>query len=280
MKFAFHMRQPFEKTLKVANAMRAGAARYGDNIAIHENFKGVEDVDGLILFGIGGESAIYWDEYRRAGKHIVFVDKGYSRMPYFRVSVNGFQPYDFINRKYCASGRLAQLGLNFKDLRPSGEHILLDGASNKYCLWNRLGYWVDWGQYMVDCIRKASDRPIIYRPRPSHNPAPSIKGAILSTGILADDFAKSHIVVTHGGNIAWDAIIYGLPVFTIDDKSFASPIAETDWNNLHKPRLIKAKKVNQWAANVAYCQYTLEEMASGLAWPRIKSELGGGFDED
>lgn len=280
MKFAFHMRQPFEKTLRVAAAVKAGALRYNDHVEIIEGFNGVEDVDGLILFGIGGESAIYWDAYRRAGKSVVFIDKGYSRMPYFRVAVNGFQPYSFVARKTCAHGRLKELGLNFPDLEPRGEHILFDGASNKYCLWHRLGHWVDWGQHIVNLIRQVTDAPIIYRPRPSHNEPVAVDGAELSTRPLSEDLARARVVVTHGGNIAWDAAQVGVPIFTLDKESFASPIACTDFNDLWQPRCARSKVVTQWAANVAHCQYTLSEFASGLAWAYVKSEIKDNFDED
>lgn len=133
---------------------------------------------------------------------------------------------------------------------------------------------------MVDSIRGVTDRPIIYRPRPSHNAAVQLQGATLSTGPLADDLARSAVVVTHGGNIAWDAAQAGVPLFCINEFSFAAPIAELDWICLGMPRGVSKERVEKWAANVAYCQYTISEFASGLGWAHIKSELRGGFDED
>lgn len=280
MKFAFHIRQPFTKTMNLAAALQAGAKCYGDDVRIIEGFNGIEDVDGLILFGIGGDSRSYWDAYREAGKRTIFLDKGYSRMPYFRVAVDGFNPYSFISRKKCPPGRLHSLGHSFNALQPKGEFVLLDGASNKYCLWSGLGDWIEWGQHMVECIRNVTDRPIIYRPRPSHNGAVAVRGATLSTDPLADDLAKAAVVVSHGGNIAWDAAQAGVPIFCINEFSFAAPIAELDWICLGMPRGVSKERVEKWAANVAYCQYTISEFASGLGWAHIKSELGGGFDED
>lgn len=281
MKFAFHVRQPFQKTMLMANAIKSGAAAYGDDVRIIEGYpNGVEDVDGLILFGIGGESGIYWDAYRKAGKPVVFIDKGYSRMPYFRVAIDGFQPTRFVRRKSCTDDRLRRLDLRFDNLAPKGDYILFDGASNKYCLWHRLGYWVDWGQHIVDIIRQNSDRPVIYRPRPSHNTPTALRGCTLSTGPLEQDLQRAYVVVTHGGNIAWDAAIAGVPVFSIDPDSFAAPIAETSWESVGTPRLVKAKKLHRWASSVAYCQYTIDEFANGIAWNHIVKELRGGFDED
>lgn len=271
MKFAFHMRQPFTKTIAMADAVKRGAAMHGDIFKAIEGYTGVRDVDGLVLFGIGGHSRLIWDAY--AGKRRILIDKGYTRSPYYRVSLDNFQPLDYMERVQRPDDRLAKLNIQFQKYKGKGNAILFDGASNKYCLWMGLGDWIEWGESVVAKIRQHTDRPIIYRPRPSHNELVAIKGAELSVGPLADDLARSAVVVSYGGNIGWDAAIAGVPHFAIGD-SIARPISETDWNMLDDP-LIPDRR-NAWASNVAYCQWTLEELASGEAWGYIKAEISRG----
>lgn len=268
MNFAFHMRQPFTKTIAMADAIKRGAAVHGDSVKAIEGYTGVRDVDGLILFGIGGHSRLIWDAYE--GKQRILIDKGYTRMPYYRVAINDFQPLAYMERVQRPNDRLSKLGIRFKKYDKLGNAILFDGASNKYCLWVGLGDWVEWGQSVVDRIRQYTDRPILYRPRPSNNEPPKIKGARLSVGPLINDLGCSAVVVSYGGNIGWDAAIAGVPHFAIGD-SIARPISETDWNMLDDP-LIPDRR-NAWASNVAYCQWTLEELASGEAWGYIKTEI-------
>ena len=268
MNFAFHMRQPFTKTVAMATAVRRGASVHGDTVQILEGYTGVADVEGLILFGIGGHSRHIWDDYD--GKHRILIDKGYSRMPYYRVAINYFQPLAYMDRIQRPDDRLARLGIKFQKYKGEGDAILFDGASNKYCLWMGLGDWIAWGESMVAKIRHHTDRPIIYRPRPSHNEPVSINGAELSGGPLADDLARSAVVVSYGGNIGWDAAISGVSHFAIGD-SIARPISETVWERLDDP-LIPDKR-NAWAANVAYCQWTIDELSSGEAWGYIRQEI-------
>lgn len=272
MRFVFHMRQPFTKTVALCQAITAGAAKLGDEVIAIEGFHEVEDVDGLILFGIGGESKQIWNAYKDAGKALVFLDKGYSRSPYMRVSVGGFQPLPYIERSRNCDNRLMELGVNPKKCKPRGDAILFDGASNKYCLWEGLGDWIEWGRSIVAKIRENTDRPIIYRPRPSHNEPSKIKGAELSIGPLADDMNQAAVVVSYGGNIGWDAVIGGIPHFAIGN-SCARPLSETDWSQIGTPRIYSREEQRQWASNVAYCQWTLAEWESGVAWAMVKQEI-------
>jgi hypothetical protein len=274
VQLTFHLRQPFRKAKALAHAVQRGAAKHGDTVEIEYGFEQVR-VGGLVLFGIGGMAREIYDAYRMAGRPIVFWDKGYSRGDWYRVAVNSFQPLDYFQADRPPD-RLAQLGLNPVPYEVRGDAILLDGASNKYCLWQGLGNWIEWGQSIVDKIRQHSDRPIIYRPRPSHNLAldpPRITGATLSEGgPLVDDLRKSALVVSYGGNIGYDCALAGVPHFAIGD-SIARPISETAWAKVGDPFIPDWAAHRQWLSDVAYCQWRIEEIESGLAWAEIKGRL-------
>lgn len=276
--WAYHYRQPFTKQLALCEALQRGLARYGERVEAVQGFEGVRDVDGLLLFGIGGESKSIYDAYKAAGKRIVFFDKGYPRGGYgmYRVAVDDFQPLHYLMGTPRRRDRLDAMGkyvrfLRYED-RKKGEAILFDGASNKYCLWQGLGDWIEWGASVVQRIRQFTDRPIIYRPRPSHNAAVQVPGAELSQGQLADDLARAHVVISFGGNIGWDCVIAGVPHFAMGD-SVARVVSETSWDLIDKPFIPHSSLRLQWASNVAYCQWTLEEFAGGLAWETITEQL-------
>lgn len=282
MRFAFHYRAPFSKQLALLEAVTAGAAKHGDEVAGEEGFGEVRDVDGLVLFGIGGNSREVFDAYQNAGKHVVFWDKGYTRGGgWFRVAVNEFQPHAALKQEWPAD-RFKALGINLPWYSTRGSHILFDGASNKYCLARNLGDWISWGYTMLQRIRGMTDLPIIYRPRPSHNneleqsrlmaTAKAVRGVELSQGPLAADFDRTRIVVSHGGNIGWEAALHGLPHFAIGD-SIARPISETDWHRLPSPYIPVERERREWCNAVAYQQWTLPEIASGEAWRHIRGML-------
>lgn len=273
MRFAFHYRMPFTRQLLLLEAVQAGAERHGDVVTGVPGFDAVEDVDGLVLFGIGGISREIFDAYRNAGKRVVFLDKGYFPRGMFRVAVDDFQPRLRMKR---SPERFEALGLMPRPYGWTGDtHILFDGASNKLCLWLGLGNWIEWGAAMVERIRAHTDLPIIYRPRPSHNEAVAVPGAELSTGPLFEDFARARVVVSWGGNIGFEAVVAGVPHFAIGD-SVARPLSETRWDRIGEPCTPEEAARLQWLADVAWCQWSLAELADGTAWRVIREELDAG----
>lgn len=275
MKFAFHIRAPIARQRVLAEALAAGAALSGDTIEIHEGFKEVLDVDGGIVFGIAGIGADHprlpFDAYQKAKKHLVFFDKGYTRNDCVRVAVNCFQPLEFVGNAKMSTDRYHMLKLRpnaFGKLLPA--HVLFDGASWKYCEWQGLGDWGEWGQKMVNKIRQHTKSPILYRPRPVREGIPPITGAIPSNMALDFEFMRTRLVISYGGNLGFDAIVSGTPHFAIGD-SIARCMSETDWNRLAGPYIPPHLERLQWFANVAYLQWFPQEIADGTAWKFIRT---------
>lgn len=275
MRFAYYLRNANQRTL--ATAVMVGARIHGDEVHVVQagDSAALPHVDGLIFFGIGGDAKTVHDEYRAAGKRVILLDKGYTRRTHVKVSVDAFQPLAYFQRTPRPPDRWRSLGIVHSGYRMrASDAILLDGASNKYCLWNELGDWAEWGQATIDRIRANTPQPIIYRPRPSHNDMPVVKGQGVSAsgGVLKEDFARSRVVVSHGGNIGFDAVVNGVAHFAIGD-SIARPLSETDWRKVGVPRYPSAKEQYQWLCDVAYCQWTIDEFADGRAWRHVRGVI-------
>lgn len=270
----FHYRaQPSRKQNAILAAVTEGAERQGDMVLGVEGFHRVLPGDGAILFGIGGIAKSIYDAYRAAGIPTILIDKGYTRNEHYRVAVKDFQPLAYMQERRHPGDRFKRLKIELKPYEWSGDAVLFDGASNKFAMWKDLGDYRDWGAAMVMQIRAHTDRPIIYRPRPTHNEDHPVPGAEFFAGrSLDEDFARAYVVVSYGGNIGWDAAVAGLPHFAIGD-SIARPISETEWANVAQPRLPSDAERLQWACDVAYQQWNLEEFRSGEAWDYIRRLL-------
>lgn len=268
MKLAYWLRHSkSEKQLKLQSAICAGY-RQIQTVTAPE----VSDYyDGIVMIGIGGLSRKVYDSWLAAGKVVIFLDKGYTRGDNLRVSVNSFQPLAYFQKHKQPSARFDKLGLKVQPYSTKAERrsILLDGASNKYCVWHGLPHYHDWGMQVVSKIRQHSTLPIIYRPRPSHNEEKRIAGTKFSLGRdLQYDFDRAKVVVSHGGNIGFDATVAGIPHFAIDE-TIARPISETDWNKLDRGFTVDDKTRHQWFCDVAYCQWSAAEFESGAAWEYV-----------
>lgn len=268
MRWAYHYRKPFTRQLALCAAFQKGCKHYGHEVISVEGFSGPRsDVDGLILFGIGGVSREVFDSYLRAGKAALFVDKGYTdRAAMFRVAVNSFQPIEFVSHARKSRDRLDRMGIELKPYEPRPDgYVLFDGASNKFCLWQGLGDWQQWGERTRRELQLHTKRPIKYRPRPSHN----IRETLAP---FAQDLAGAALVVSYGGNIGYDAVVAGVPHFALGD-SVARPLSETDLRKLDQLRIPSDGDRLQWLSNLAHCQYSLDEIASGAVWPHVTEQL-------
>ena len=281
MKFALHVIPP-PKAARMAlyESVTAGATKCGDEVYIVNNYNGVPEGDGTIIYGIAGQAArIIFDQYLAAGKHVLFFDKGYTRVDALkrsmvRVAIDSFQPLAYLDKIARPLDRLRLTGVVAEPYYklPKGDSILFDGATNKYCQWYGLGNQVDWGTSIIERIRQHTDRIVIYRPRPDHNPTPVIYDVHTSLCPLQEDLSRAHVVVSHGGNLGWDAVVAGRPHFAIDI-SIARPMSETRWSHLDTPYVPVNGARQQWMANVCYCQWTFDELADGAGWRIIKQQL-------
>lgn len=282
----------------VAEAVREGCRIGGERPFIFSDHQQIATADVVVLFGIGGDAKAVWDAAKRTGKRLVLLDKPYIRQwksttrPRYwllRVAVDAFQPLNYFQRVRRSPDRWNALDIAIKPygkrdhvslLATPAASILFDGASNKYVAWNALGngvgtdldQWAEWGQRMVDRIGQYTTLPIKYRPRPSKNQVPSIRGALVSTISLEHDFALCDLVVSHGGNIGYDAVVAGIPHFAIGD-SIARPLSETEWRRIQIPVIPPEDVRSQWLADIAWCQWNLDEFRAGAAWAYIRETM-------
>lgn len=291
MKVAYYLRQPDNEDHKrVAHSVMRGVTVTGDKPLLFTKGANVAAIahehDVLVFWGIGGDAKQVQDTFKRYGKRTVILDKPYTRNPpgcedkprYWmsRVSVDTLHPTSYFQRKPRNPDRWANLRIPVKPYllkhMSNRGFILFDGASNKYCLWQDLPPWPEWGQQIVDKIGEHTKRIIVYRPRPSHNLAPIVHRASLSTRPIEEDFAYAGIVVSHGGNIGYDSVIRGIPHFAIGD-SAARPLSQTDWSKLDQPYMPTEEQRDQWLWDLAYCQWSIDEFAEGTAWRYVRETL-------
>jgi hypothetical protein len=114
---------------------------------------------------------------------------------------------------------------------------------------------------------------VAYRPHPvasergSDRPPP---GAELLGGGLAEDFAAARVVVTFNSNLGVDAALAGVPVIADDDGSMARLVATNDVRMADvAPPPFQSPAYGAWLRDLAYAQWTLDEIAAGEAWAEL-----------
>lgn len=111
---------------------------------------------------------------------------------------------------------------------------------------------------------------IRYRPHPivlerSPDSVKPIEGTILSTRSLTEDLKDAGCAVTYNSNTGVDAILAGVPTVAVDPGSMVYHLA---MHNINEQPIRPDR--TQWAYNMAYCQWSSEEIQNGDAWEHLK----------
>ena len=206
--------------------------------------------------------------------------------------------YDYIKgaADYCnknsPSDRWNQLKLKMKDWRKTGDHVLLlgdveDGIGMKHIDDNIRR---DFFYQTIVKIRQYTDRPIVFRVHKNEkrryedifengkwkNIKRSDMSGVPAAGksntknTIDKDLENAWCTVSLTSNGAVDSIFHGVPVITNDKISASYDVAEHDIANIENPKTCDR---TQWAYDLAYAQWTVEEMRLGMPWRHLRNDF-------
>lgn len=277
-----------DREYAISEAFQKGVIRHGDKCRIlpTADIEGIDSwADVACCLGVKGYSHLIMDSYLNAGKHFVYIDKGYlsgakgPRSKYCRVSVDSFQPLEYFQAFPRPDDRFKALQINLKPT-PHGKNIIIAGGSLKYAQWHSFNgrYGMDpmttWAFDVINYVAEKSTHPIVYRPKPSWQDAQPLPGARFSRAPITidDELANAYCLISYGSNAAVDAVIAGVPVVITGD-GIVKPLSRNTLkyiNDLYYPT--DAERY-QFLCDVAYQQWNLDELRSGLAWSYIKPQI-------
>jgi len=227
------------------------------------------------------------DKCRHLGKPVLVIDSGWIRRgEYYAVGLGGINyEADFKNANSPAD-RFDRLGVEIKPWREGGEYVLLCGQ-RRIDITLPCDPW-QWASVMRDVVRSVTDLPILYRPYPSEPKVYArIDGTLPSRGSLEDDLAGAAMLVTHTSNVVVQALLDGIPCVTtgkgVADRvvsiglkpepepplpAWARGKAALIRHVLDAPRHTLPDRV-PFFNDLAYAQWTKDEMESGLPFRRL-----------
>lgn len=278
--------KPRERIL--ADAFTEGCRAHGDQTEVRPLQPQIEVADCDIAVMVGVKSRELFRAHWTRGIHTVLLDKGYCRSAlagpvkeweYWRVAVNGHHPTRYLMSTMRDFDRIERLHIDQLPWRKrAGNHILIAGSSSKYHEFYGLKHPNAWTTKLVAAIREFTDMPIVYRPKPSWREALPIDGTIWSGGdqSITQALTNAHVLITHGSNACFEAVCRGIPCIILGD-GVAKPISDTEIKSLsiEAPLMCTPSQKAHWFANLAYCQWTRAEFASGDAWKIIKGQIYG-----
>jgi hypothetical protein len=251
----------------------------------------------LLHYGFDGsrESSIAgaFSDYVAAGLKAVYVDLGYFKNraalgrygDYHRWSINARHPNAHFQLRKHDSSRADALGIVLRAKMSQGRNIVLCGMSPKAAAFDGVP---GWEEAAVVELRKHTERPIVYRPKPqrtirsgrkaapgamSNGQLPPIDGTLYSDPLnrkLEHELADAWAVVSHHSNAGLDALVAGVPCFQEDGVALA--LGRSNLALIEKPRLPTFEERRQLVNDVCYTQWNAAEAAAGIAWRHYRDE--------
>lgn len=259
----------FEQLL--GSHFQAGLRRHGDTMGIPLG-RDRPDADVVCLIGI--KDANLLNHYRKKGTPVLYWDKGYHRQRgHWRVAINSNHPTEYIMDMNCRDGRRKKFGWNPLPWRAKGRHIVIAGGSGKFHSMNGMVDPTQDVAQTVALIRKFSDRPIIYRPKPSWEKAVPVEGATFSReGSIHDVLRKCHALVTRGSNASFEALMAGVPTI-VTGTAVTKRIGSTALSEIEHPHCCDDEVKSRFLRNLAYHEWEPEELSNGDGWEWMKQNL-------
>ncbi len=270
---------------RVYGVFSQGIRRIGDRARQMPiaDFRGHTVADAACCYGVSGATREVMDAYHSAGKHVIIFDKGMlrvkNRSSYHRAQIDDGNPLKCLMRRRFSHKRARQRDIRVKKLgrraQPEpGAPIVMTTNSQKHNDFWGIEDGAAYDRQIVDEIRKHTDRPIIYRPKPKRDAFPPIPGTTYSTTpeCIEDILPAAHVLVTHSSNCAINAILMGVPAICLGQCA-ATPVSGNSLETIEAPFYPGVLLFRQWLSCLMWFEWRMDEYKSGEAWKFIRAEM-------
>ncbi len=237
----------------------------GTALTSYDDFDYEANNHPLVIRGIRKDKLIKrcWQDKR----DFYYFDTGYLGNDIYDLNPNGYkfwhrivkndlQHGDIVNR---SNDRWQRLGKQIKSWNKTGRRIIIAAPDEKPCKFYGIDCQ-DWILNTVNTLRQYTDRPIIVRQRPA-NRIDRKQNIPLAQELQNDVFA----LITFNSIAATEAILQGIPAFTLAPANAASPVSLQDLSQIENPYYADRDKLHAWACHLAYGQFHTEELKNGTA---------------
>jgi hypothetical protein len=130
----------------------------------------------------------------------------------------------------------------------------------------------EWVVDVATYIERRTERKIVIRPHPldfSSNwfQLASSLGVEISRDPLHSDLARASTWIAYTSGSAIDAVMSGVPTICLSPANFAWDVSGHSLAGLEKPW---TDNRSQWLANLAYTQWTNDEIGNGRCWRHLR----------
>jgi len=230
--------------------------------------------EDLTMYGILAGSGEIYKRCEQEKKDFYFMDHGYftnahDKPHWLRITKNAHCQTKLTNTNPDRYEKYFKREL--KPWQKDGKKILVLPPTNAVAGFFNATGWLD---ETVKVLKENTDRPIEVREKPYN---PTVATDHVGATVKVDEptnhqpsisWNEYFACVTYNSNTMIESFTNGVPVFCNPHVCGATPIAETDFTKIEKPRYEDRIAL---FSNLAYNNWTMEEMSNGTAWKMIDS---------
>lgn len=275
----------------LATALGAGFRKHGHTVVTTKgtSFEGPVAADLVVFIGFSRERRKIMDAYHAQGVRVLIVDKAFirahNRSNHNRICMDGISPLRYLMREQRDGRRWRQL---YQPLWPErGEarnpDLFYTYANNSQVV-HEFAHLGDAHELAVQTLKRMGrmleegghmESPkLLYRPKrtlPEAEKAGRYKMSV-HPDTIEDCLANTQALVTYTSSCAVNAIMHGIPAFCLGPCA-ATPMANVLLDDLPEPWFPTDTQRLHWLENLAWCQWTDEEISKGQMFDFISSEL-------
>ena len=221
------------------------------------------DKDLAVFWGHGIRNAEIRKQQLAKGRHYLVMERGYfgDRFLHCSLGFDGLNGQASFLSHSSTSARWLPHSHLLKPWTPEGNYYLLVGqvAGDNSCNHVNLKDWYD--EVVAD-----SHKPVVFRPHPYDRSGYCPEGALLSVRSLTQDLTHAEAVITFSSTVGVDSLMAGKPTVAYDPISMVYSVTGhhvSEVSDIEPPR-------EQWAHDLAYTQWSKDEIESGEAWDHLR----------
>jgi len=283
MKFSLWTNHGALNSRPIFDAFATSLRDSGYDVAYNDIHSDVHVIWSVLWYGRMAGNKDVWDRAKQENKKIIVLEVGgIKRGNTWKVGINGINGDANFGAKGNDSTRVDLLGLEAKRWTNDGQHILVCGQHDKSLQWQNMPRMSNWFLNTHDEIRKYTDRPIVFRPHPRcrldqierglrHVYRQEPKHIDNTYDDFDMDFTNVWATVSYSSNPGIHSILEGVPAF-VGTSSLAYDVGN-DIDFFHDIEAPLQPDRTQWLNDLAYTEWTVEEISAGLPLKRLTSEL-------
>lgn len=202
----------------------------------------------------------------------VVMERGYfgSRLKNISCGWNGLNGRADFKNNESPPDRWEQHGVDVLPWSTEGEYVLLMGQVQGDMATKGVDL-LNWYSETAQYIRTHTDRPVVFRPHPLSRQYHQVPGCFTRNVDLNEALAGAFACVTYNSNAGVDSVLAGVPTVVSDPGAMAWDVASHEIDDLSY-----TPDRGQWLNDLAYCQWTEQEIRAGKAWEHLKYDINAG----